>query len=89
VFFEGTGKDKSLNKGSDDLTERQIEILALIAVRATNEDIADRLCVSHHTVKPHLIKSSRKSTFPIVSGQHFGLLRIYNPCTLHCRQVLF
>lgn len=64
MFFEGTGKDKSLNKGSDDLTERQIEILALIAVRATNEDIADRLCISHHTVKPHLYKIFKKINVP-------------------------
>jgi LuxR family transcriptional regulator of csgAB operon len=63
-ILEGTGKDKSLKKGSDDLTERQIEILALIAVGATNDEIADKLCISHHTVKTHLYRIFKKINVP-------------------------
>ena len=53
-IFEGTGKDKSSESISEKLTERQIEILALIAVGSTNEQIADKLCISPCTVKTHL-----------------------------------
>ena len=53
----GRSKDKSSLKSSGkDLTERQTEILALVAVGASNEEIADRLCISAHTVKSHLYK---------------------------------
>jgi DNA-binding NarL/FixJ family response regulator len=63
-ILEGTGKDKSLKKDSDNLTERQTEILALVAVGATNEDIADKLCISPHTVKTHLYKIFKKINVP-------------------------
>ncbi|MDH3575902.1 MAG: response regulator transcription factor [Desulfobacteraceae bacterium] len=63
-IFEGTDNDKSLKKGSDDLTERQIEILALIAVGATNDEIADKLCISSHTVKTHLYRIFKKINVP-------------------------
>ena len=36
------------------LTKRQAEILALVAVGYSNEEIANRLCISAHTVKTHL-----------------------------------
>ena len=62
-ILEGTGKDKSLKKDSDKLTERQIEILALVAVGATNEEISDKLCISPHTVKTHLYNIFRIITF--------------------------
>ena len=55
-IFEGTGRKKSIKPIKEKLTERQIEILALIAVGATNDEIADRLCISPHTVKTHLYK---------------------------------
>ena len=57
IFEENDTSSKST---PEDLTERQTEILALIAVGTTNEEIADRLCVSHHTVKTHLYKIFKK-----------------------------
>ena len=63
-IFEGSGKDKSSKSGSEDLTERQIEILALVAVGATNEEIADRLCISPHTVKTHVYKIFKEINVP-------------------------
>jgi DNA-binding NarL/FixJ family response regulator len=63
-IIEGASKDKSFKKGKDNLSERQIEVLALIAVGATNEDIADKLCISHHTVKTHLYSIFRKINVP-------------------------
>jgi len=63
-ILEGTDKDKSIKKGSDNLTERQFEILALVSVGATNDEISDRLCISPHTVKTHLYKIFRKINVP-------------------------
>jgi DNA-binding NarL/FixJ family response regulator len=63
-IFEGIDKDKSLKKSSNRLTERQIEILALVAVGATNEEIADKLYISPNTVKTHLYNIFRKINVP-------------------------
>ena len=42
------------------LTAREVEILARVAIGWTNEQIADRLCISNHTVKTHLYRVFRK-----------------------------
>ncbi|MDH4206893.1 MAG: response regulator transcription factor, partial [Desulfobacteraceae bacterium] len=63
-IFEGIDKDKSLKKSSDNLTERQIEILAMVSVGATNEEIADKLYISPNTVKTHLYNIFRKINVP-------------------------
>ena len=44
--------------------ERQIEILAMVAVGATNDEIADKLCISPHTVKTHLYRIFKKINVP-------------------------
>ena len=46
------------------LTPRETEILALVGIGATNEDIADRLFISSHTVKTHLYKIFQKIKVP-------------------------
>ena len=63
-IFEGTDRDESFKRGIGDLTDRQIEILALVAVGSTNEEIADKLCISHHTVKTHLYRIFKKLNVP-------------------------
>ena len=63
-IFEGTGKDNSAKSCVEDLSQRQIEILALVAVGATNDEIADRLCISPHTVKTHLYRIFKKINVP-------------------------
>jgi len=63
-IFEGTDKDKSSKRIKEKLTERQIEILALIAVGGTNDEIADRLCISPHTVKTHLYRIFKEINVP-------------------------
>ena len=63
-IFEGTDNDKSFKNICDKLTDRQTEILALIAVGATNEEIAERLFISPHTVKTHLYKIFKKINVP-------------------------
>ncbi len=61
IFEESDTPSKSTTV---DLTERQTEIIALIAVGATNEEIADRLCISPYTVKSHLYKIFKKINVP-------------------------
>ena len=63
-IFEGTGQDKASKKESEVLTERQIEILAMIAVGSTNDEISDKLCISPHTVKTHLYRIFKKIQVP-------------------------
>jgi len=42
------------------LTHREIEILSLVAIGAKNEEIADKLFVSPHTIKTHLYNIYKK-----------------------------
>lgn len=63
-IFENTDTPTSSKRSSGDLTDRQTEILALISVGATNDEIADKLCISPHTVKTHLYKIFKKIKVP-------------------------
>jgi LuxR family transcriptional regulator of csgAB operon len=63
-IFEGTDKEKSSKSISEKLTQRQIQILALLTVGATNDDISDKLCISPHTVKTHLYRIFKKINVP-------------------------
>jgi LuxR family transcriptional regulator of csgAB operon len=46
--------------GNNDLTRRELEIIAMITVGAKNDEIADKLCISPHTVKTHLYNVFKK-----------------------------
>ena len=61
---EGASREKATGTASAILTSRQIEILALVSVGATNDEIADRLHISPHTVKTHLYNIFRKIEVP-------------------------
>jgi len=63
-IFEGSHRDKSSKNIREKLTQRQTEILALVAVGATNDDISDKLCISPHTVKNHLYNIFKKINVP-------------------------
>ena len=63
-ILEGTHEKKTSKSGSEILTPRQIEILALVSVGATNDEIADRLHLSPHTVKTHLYNVFKKINVP-------------------------
>ncbi|MEW6265598.1 MAG: response regulator transcription factor [Thermodesulfobacteriota bacterium] len=55
---------KETDKINDVLTEREREILSLIAVGATNGEIALELCISPHTVKTHIYNVFKKIGVP-------------------------
>lgn len=59
-ILEGTEGDVSSRRGSEILTRRQTEILAQVAVGASNDEIAENLSVSPHTVKTHLYNIFKK-----------------------------
>ena len=46
------------------VTEREKEVLALIVVGAKNEEIAEKLCISPHTVKAHIYNIFKKIGVP-------------------------
>lgn len=46
------------------LTPREMEILAMVAAGAKNEEIADKLCISPHTVKTHVYNIFKKIDVP-------------------------
>jgi len=60
-FIPETGEAKSLSaKETSVLSEREIEILGLVAVGAMNTEIAQKLYISRHTVKSHLYNIYKK-----------------------------
>ena len=63
-ILEGTDEPSSSRSGSELLTQRQIQVLAQVAVGASNDEIADMLYLSPHTVKTHLYNIFRKINVP-------------------------
>jgi LuxR family transcriptional regulator of csgAB operon len=61
---EGAYREKDTESVTGILTPRQIQILAQVAVGATNDEIADKLYVSPHTVKTHLYNIFKKINVP-------------------------
>jgi DNA-binding NarL/FixJ family response regulator len=66
VEFALKGSPKGTASGSSGalLTQRETQILALVSVGASNEEIADRLTLSPHTVKTHLYNVFKKINVP-------------------------
>ena len=56
--------DFSVERSESILTPREIEIVSMIAAGATNAYIADKLCISCHTVKTHLYNIFKKINVP-------------------------
>ena len=64
-YIKKENGEKSLLKGGNSiLTAREAEILAMVASGATNEQIAEKLFLSRHTVKTHLYNIFKKINVP-------------------------
>jgi DNA-binding NarL/FixJ family response regulator len=63
-ILAGTAEDFTVKDDKLLLTRRETEILALVAVGARNEEVADELCISPHTVKSHLHNIFKKIEVP-------------------------
>lgn len=58
------GKDNHYPRGAHGLTAREIEILSLLTIGATNEEIAEKLFISVNTVKTHVYNLFHKIKVP-------------------------
>ena len=54
----------SSRKAENSLSKREIEILNLVMIGATNKDIAEKLFISPHTVKSHVYNIYSKIDVP-------------------------
>jgi LuxR family transcriptional regulator, positive regulator of biofilm formation len=62
--FSATKSQPTDNCTNCTLTTRQKTILSLISVGASNQHIADKLCISLHTVKTHIYNIFKKIKVP-------------------------
>lgn len=60
--------DTEENTQSNDLSERELEVLVLIAQGLSSKEIADRLNISIHTVNTHRKNLTRKTGIRSVAG---------------------
>lgn len=59
-IFHEDNKRKNHFERSNNLTKREIEILSLVSMGATNDEIADKVFISTNTVKTHLYNIFKK-----------------------------
>ena len=64
VALQGRAKAHRDRPQTNDLTQREIEILALLSIGSSNDDIAGKLYISPNTVKTHLYRVFRKIEVP-------------------------
>jgi DNA-binding NarL/FixJ family response regulator len=58
--FESFDEKKIAIEEKTALTSREIEILTLVSMGSTNDEIADKMCISTNTVKTHLYNIFKK-----------------------------
>jgi DNA-binding CsgD family transcriptional regulator len=63
-ILEEKGREKPFPRGAHGLTAREIEILSLLAIGATNEEISEKLFISINTVKTHIYNLFHKINVP-------------------------
>jgi DNA-binding CsgD family transcriptional regulator len=63
-ILKGCDYDFSPKGNESILTPREIEIVSMIASGAANAHIADKLCISSHTVKTHIYNIFKKINVP-------------------------
>jgi LuxR family transcriptional regulator, positive regulator of biofilm formation len=64
AILDSNEREEILKTEPSLLTAREIEILTLIAAGTKNEQIADQLCISPHTVRTHIYNIFKKIDVP-------------------------
>lgn len=64
VVFDTIEERRSRIQQKTSLTQRQIEILSLVSMGASNDEIADKMTISENTVKTHLYNIFKKINVP-------------------------
>jgi len=62
--LKGSVKGRGIGNAGALLTQRETQILALVSAGASNEEIAEKLVLSPHTVKTHLYNVFKKINVP-------------------------
>ena len=57
-------RNHTYKKDVASLTRREVEVLSMVAIGSTNEEIADDLCISSNTVKTHTYNIFKKINVP-------------------------
>lgn len=61
-------KNSDSDRPSDEISHREKEVLKLVALGLTNKEIADRLCISLHTVITHRKNITAKLGIKTIAG---------------------
>ncbi len=67
-FFEPFVEDESNNSDEEVLSEREVDILKSVALGLSNKEIADKHCISIHTVITHRKNVTEKLGIKTISG---------------------
>lgn len=75
------------NSVSTDFTDREVEVLKGLVAGLSNQEIADKLCITERTVKHHLTQLLQKTGYRnrlelAVKARHFGLIIEDEPGTV-------
>jgi DNA-binding CsgD family transcriptional regulator len=66
--FLESGTEVSFRKNGAGLTDREVDVIKLVAYGRTNKDIAEELCISIHTVISHRKNITEKLGIKSISG---------------------
>lgn len=79
VYPENIQRISIGNMMSDEFTEREIDILRELVTGASNNEIADKLCIEASTVKMHISNMLQKTGYHsrlelAVKARHLGII---------------
>ena len=83
-FVSKPGRKRHAPAELDELTERELQVLGLIATGMTNEEIAQRLVISPATAKTHVSRillklNARDRAQLVVIAYESGLIKAGSP----------
>jgi DNA-binding NarL/FixJ family response regulator len=76
VVGQLVGRPRRGRNPLEDLTEREVEVLGLMAEGRTNRGIAERLVITEHTVEKHVANVMAKLDIPAGADDHRRVLTV-------------